>query len=463
MKRVVVVLFIAIAALLSGCEGVAVQPTLNLPYSQSDTVVMDSAGDTKTVIFETDHEWYAEISGGDGWLTADQMQGTPEMTRIKITASENTDRKRTAVLKISCSDDIYVTVNIEQDSFEPTFELKGASANVSAAANSFAVEVIADVEYTYAINADWISDAAPKAPMSHKHIFYAESNPQTQERSAEIVFESALGTLTYTVTQRPAGTEKDDWQYGNFVHRSLAMRFTADWCGYCPMMAEAFNNAKGQMSGHLEVVSMHGSGGLAFSETIALERQFGVQGYPTGLVDGRAMIPNYKSPSVTAQAAVDVARETQAASPAKVGIAASSSNVLREMDLDLTLYFKEADTYKVTILLLEDNIVGYQNGVSNSNNYKHNDVARAALTPIKGEIVKIEEDNTVWEKAYTGKIPSKCVLGNMRVLVIVDRAYPEAGMSSEVETAEYIPGVSTYVANCVSFKLGSSVELEFAD
>ena len=152
--------------------------------------------------------------------------------------------------------------------------------------------------------------------------------PQAQERSGEIVFESSVGTLTFTVTQRPAGTEKDDWQYGNFVHRSLAMRFTADWCGYCPMMAEAFNNAKGQMSGHLEVVSMHGSGGLTFSETVTLERQFGVQGYPTG---------------------------------------------------------------------------------------------------------------------------------------IVDRAYPAAGMSSEVETAEYIPGVSTYVANCVSFRLGPSVELEFAD
>lgn len=463
MKRVVFVLFIAITALFSGCEGVSVEPTLNLAYSQSNTVVMDSSGDSKTVLFETDHDWYAEISGGDGWLTADQMQGTSEMTRIKITASENTDQKRTAVLKISCSDDIFVTVNIEQDSFEPTFELKGANANVSAAANSFAVEVIADIDYTYVIKADWISDTAPKAPLGHKHIFYAESNPQAQERSGEIVFESSVGTLTFTVTQRPAGTEKDDWQYGNFVHRSLAMRFTADWCGYCPMMAEAFNNAKGQMSGHLEVVSMHGSGGLAFSETSALERQFGVQGYPTGIVDGRAMIPNYNSTAVTAQAATDVARETQAACPANVGIAASSSNVLREMDMDLTLYFKEADTYKVTILLLEDNIVGYQNGVVNSNNYVHNDVARAALTPIKGEIVKIEEDNTVWEKSYTGKIPSKCVLDNMRVLVIVDRAYPAAGISSEVETAEYIPGVSTYVANCVSFRLGSSVELEFAD
>lgn len=208
------------------------------------------------------------------------------------------------------SDDIFVTVNIEQDSFEPIFELKGTSANVSAAANSFAVEVIADIDYTYVIKADWISDAAPKAPLGHKHIFYAESNPQAQERSGEIVFESSVGTLTYTVTQRPAGTEKDDWQYGNFVHRSLAMRFTADWCGYCPMMAEAFNNAKGQMSGHLEVVGMHGSGGLAFSETVTLERQFGVPGYPTGIVDGRAMIPNYNSTAVTAQAATDVARET---------------------------------------------------------------------------------------------------------------------------------------------------------
>lgn len=463
MKRLVFVIFIAIAAFLSGCEGVSVQPTLNLAYYQSETIVMDSSGDSKTVLFETDHDWYAEISGGEGWLTADQMQGTPEMTRIKVSASENTDMKRTAVLKISCSDDIFVTVNIEQDSFEPTFELSAESASVSAAANSFAVEVIADIDYTYDIKADWISDTAPKAPSGHKHIFYAESNPQAQERSGEIVFESSVGTLTYTVTQRPAGSENNDWQYENFAHRSLAMRFTADWCGYCPMMAEAFNTAKGQMSGHLEVVSLHGDGGLVFNDVVTLQRQFGVQGYPTGVVDGRAMIPNYNSPSVTAQAAADVARETQAACPANVGIAATSSNVLREMDLDLTLYFKEADTYKVTILLLEDNIIGYQNGVLNSNNYEHNDVARAALTPIKGEIVKIEEDNTVWEKSYTGTIPSKCVLDNMRVLVIVDRAYPEAGISSEVDEAEYITGVSTYVANCVSFRLGSSLELEFAD
>lgn len=459
MKRMIYVIAAVFAAFFCGCTEEELPPVIELSSSQSQTIVLNPEGDTENVSFKADHDWYVEITGGEDWLTATPMQGTADKTRVTVTAAANTVGKRTGELKIACSDDVYVTVTLEQDGYVPTFELKETSSVISASAKSFEVEVFTDVQYSYEIGADWISDVAPKAAYGHKHTFYAEQNTLEEERSAQIVFTSDYGTLTYTVTQRPAGTEQDDWQYDEFEHHSLAMRFTADWCGYCPKMAEAFEMAQSRMSGSLEIVSMHGSGGLVFNDAAVLQRLFDVQGYPTGLVDGRAIIHNFSNPSTTAQAVYDVATETLGSRPAMVGIAAKSSNVLRNMTVDLTLYIRKAGDYKVTILLLEDNIIGYQNGVSDSDSYRHNSVARAAITSIRGETVKIAEDNTVWNKTYSGTIPGKCNLDNLRVLVYVEMPYNEDDFKSEVENAEYIYNIDTYVENCVSFELGSSVDL----
>ena len=274
-----------------------------------------------------------------------------------------------------------------------------------------------------------------------------------------ITFCSDMTCKAVTVKQRAAGTSGDDWKYGQFRHRSLAMRFTATWCGYCPYMGTAFDSAKSQMAGALELVSLHGEeSNYVFSGTKTLQSKYRVSSYPTGVVDGRASVPNYNSTATTATVTVGVAEETQQAYPAKTGIAMSSTLDGDELKVDVDLYAKEADSYRLVVLLLEDGIVGYQNG--GGNKYTHNDVARLALTSMSGESVRTTEDNQVLRKSYTANITSGWKAENLKVLVYVEKPYGDQTIVSDVDGVTYGKYGDTYIDNCRVAKVGTEAPLE---
>jgi hypothetical protein len=112
----------------------------------------------------------------------------------------------------------------------------------------------------------------------------------------------------------------------------------------------------------------------------------------------------------------------------------------------------------VTVLLLEDGIVGYQNGGGNS--YTHNDVARYAFTSMSGESVKIESANTVWTQVYTTKINSAWNPDNLKVLVYVERPYGDQSKVQKVANADYGNYGDTYIDNCRAVMVGKKAALE---
>lgn len=96
------------------------------------------------------------------------------------------------------------------------------------------------------------------------------------------------------------GSEEPDdpseWAGKEFWHKSLGMRFTATWCGYCPNLAKGFSKAVSQYPDKIELLNLHPtSSNLGFSGTSALANIFKVTGYPTGMIDYRKQIDNYSS------------------------------------------------------------------------------------------------------------------------------------------------------------------------
>jgi thiol-disulfide isomerase/thioredoxin len=290
-----------------------------------------------------------------------------------------------------------------------------------------------------------------------------EPNTLPQERTTVITFVAGDITKEFTLTQRAAGTESDDWKKDQFVHRSLAMRFTATWCGYCPMLGSAFESAKTQMNGSLELVSLHGSdSNYEFSGTNTLVSRFRVQGFPTGVVDARAIINNNEQ-SITSKAAIDLATETAESYPVTTGIACSSTLSGNTIDVDLELYVKEADTYRVTVLLLEDNITGYQNdGGRSDNNYVHNDVARLAITSMNGEKIEVSGDNQIVTKSFSGTIKSSWDTDNLKLLIYVEKPYGDREPVKGVDNQAVVYGSygDTYIDNCRAVKVGETAALE---
>lgn len=249
--------------------------------------------------------------------------------------------------------------------------------------------------------------------------------------------------------------DPEDWAGKEFWHKSLGMRFTATWCGYCPNLATGFAKAVSQYPNKIEQLNLHpASSNLGFSGTSALSNIFNVTGYPTGMIDYRSRIGNYASDDA-ATLVVDAVKETEKNYPVKTGISFSSSVSGSTLNLNVKLYIKEKGDYKVTAVLLEDNIIGYQNG--GGDNYNHSSIARIAITDITGDAVSTSEDNKTVSKNYTATIPSSCDKNNLRVLVYVLRQY---GSQTIIRTADY---GDYYVDNAISAAVGTTQDLVFSD
>jgi len=459
MKKYLFSILAAIAFLM-GCDGTGTEEVMGeiqLSSSSKDIVEIDADGSKESIRFSSALDWNVELSAD--WLTADPMEGGPGLARVSLSADANeTQEVRQTVVNI-CSGTVRFPVTVIQKPFIPTFDLLDTEDEISCLGGEVVVRVYTDVDFSYECQDDWVKGPSTKAPRTRQVAFTVEPNTLPEARTTLITFCAGTVCKAFTLTQRAAGTEAEDWKKDPFRHRSLAMRFTATWCGYCPMMGTAFDSARSQMSGALELVSLHGDGSnLEFSGTKTLVNRFNVSGLPTGVVDARASIPNYPTTFQTATATIDVAKETQEEYPAKSAITCNSSLSGTSLSVNLSLYFKEADTYRVTVLLLEDGITGEQNGVSGT--YIHNDVARKAITSMNGEEIVIAEDFQQCTKTYTLDINSQWKSENLEILVYVEKPYGDQTVVKGVNDASYGRYGDTYIDNCRVVKVGETAELE---
>ena len=287
--------------------------------------------------------------------------------------------------------------------------------------------------------------------------FYCSGNPLETlyvfDGQIDALFEKEIPSTTKIVVK--GSEEPEDWTDKEFWHKSLGIRFTATWCGYCPNLATGFAKAVSQYPNKIELLNLHPTTSqLGFSGTSAMDNIFNISGYPTGFVDYRTIIENHSS-DYAAKLIVNAVKETESNYPTKTGISFTSSVSGSKLSLNVKLYIKEKGDYKVTAVLLEDDIIGYQNGGGNS--YNHSSIARVALSDITGDAVSTSEDNKTVSKSYTATIPSSCDKNNLRILVYVLKQY---GSQTVIRTADY---GEYYVDNAVSAPTGRTQSLVFSD
>ena len=431
-----------------------------LGNGMSSSVVLHPKGSFVNVRFNSAADWHVELPADADWLEVTPLEGSAGTGRLKIKAGANvTGQTLTAEVHV-CSGDYVLVLTVTQENFVPKFELIETDAEVSFMGGPLAIKLFADMEYEYECDAEWVVSAETKADDDYTEVLFdIAPNTGEQERSTVITFTAGSNELNFTLTQGTDGLGSTDWKTASFKHRSLAMRFTATWCGYCPWMAQAFEDAKAQMPEGLEIVSLHtADSDLGYSGTRSLSSRFYASDLPTGIVDARASIPNYQSTATTAKAVLDVARETQNEYPATVGVACSSLISGSDLTTTVGLYLKEAGKYRLFVLALEDEIISFQNG--GGNNYEHNDVARLALAPISGEVIEVETDGEFVVKSYAGRLKPAWNADNLKVLVYVEKPYGSQPRQEEVEYAYYYDFGDTYIDNCRVVEVGQIGTLE---
>ena len=463
-------LFMLVMLVLTGCSkiddggqgnpgGESGNSSIELGSGVEQEIILDSDGGSKIIRFTAPQNWHVELAGESDWLVLSPVEGDAGTGRVKVKAEANTSGGTRRAEFSVCSGTHSVQFYVIQDHYEMVFEVPETEMHISASGGILPVPINTNQDFDVTCNQDWLMPSPSQGKRPEYVVVVVEPNLSNKSRTSEVVISSDMGEATVTVTQDAVDGTLAQWTEKSFVSRSLAMRFTATWCGYCPMMGKAFDIAKDRMGGSLELVSLHGSeSDLEFSGTNQLGRRFAIGGYPTGVVDARASIQNYSSYDYTASLVEQVAQETRKSYPTVSGIAVDSYLSGTELTVFVPIYFHKSGSYRVSVLLLEDGIVGYQNGGGSS--YTHNDVARYAFTSMSGESVKIESDNTVWTNVYTARVDSEWNPDNLKVLVYVERAYGGLPLVTEVSGAEYYNDSDTFIENCRAVPIGEAGQLE---
>ena len=336
---------------------------------------------------------------------------------------------------------------------KPTISFSPEELSVGAKGGS--VQITVNYTGSYHIDTsscDWIKETGSEQVGygKHCHTLYATTN-HGAERVGVITVCDESNCYPVIVTQA------DGTNLKTLAHHSLGMRFTATWCGYCPIMNESFALAREQLGDKFEIVNFHAtSSSLPFAQTPILMEQYQVDGYPTGIVDGRALIENY-SQSYAAKLIANAVAETEKNYPACTSIGLSTSVTGQTVNATVKVFSSDPGDYKLTVLLLEDGIVAsqadYTHGTQSS--YVHNNTARVMMnSTITGDAHTAAGPNVTDSFNFSKVVPGGCNINNMKILAYVQKQF---GAQARIQSGNY---GDWYIDNCRVAALGATVEPE---
>lgn len=385
------------------------------------------------------------------WCKVSPASGSGKGT-VKVKAEEHmAEGSRHAVVTVKAGD-VVRTVSISQEGIVP-FSVSPASIDMGEEGGSFDVTVSCSFGYHVSGMPDWITQTSVANKV---HTFQVSANTLNETRSGVVSFCDDDGTCLSVFVRQAAhvpGPNEVDWTK-DFYHRSLFMRFTATWCGYCPRMVLSVKEAQKQAPGKIEMVSLHGaSSNLYFQAGGTLENQYDITGFPTGVMDGRKRIGN-SSIEATSKNILNALNQREESYPTVSTIGWTSSFSGQKLSIETYIFVKEAGNYKYTVLLVEDGIVGYQADYDQGDHqdYHHDGVARVAVTNISGESFTTTSSNTVQTKKFSVNLPSTYKKENLRILVYVQRAY--GGSVTKIDSSDYD---GYFVDNCATGKAGGTM------
>ena len=229
--------------------------------------------------------------------------------------------------------------------------------------------------------------------------------------------------------------------------------FTGIKCVYCPDGHKIANNIKSANTpGKVILVNIHTGGYAAPSgsepdfrtangDAIAAISTMGITGYPTGSMNRHI----YQGTAIAMSRGVWAQYATQTlGQPSYVNVALQGTlNVTtRVLTVNVEVYYtgaSTASTNNLTVMLLENDVVGPQTGGTNFNptqvnpdgTYNHQHMLRKVLnTSAMGEVISPTTSGTLITKQYTYTIPAQFVnnapqLGNLEIAAFVAESNTE--------------------------------------
>ena len=426
----------------------AKQPYIRL---SSDILSFDFVGGASTVDILSNVKW--TVVSDASWCEVSPTSGEGDASLNVKVGDYKKEGNRSAVVTVSAEGGLVQTISVEQEGVVQ-FGVSPSLVDVDMDGGSFEVKVSSSFPYHISSIPDWVTDITG-TPVDNTHKFKVGPIPGPEPRSGVIVFCDEVGTCLPVSVRQEGNPYIIDWNV-DFYHKSLFMSFTTTRANWYPRMAKGVSLAQSRYPGKIETVNLHvSSSGIPFADSGPLVGLYGVNSYPTGVVDGRRRLGYNHTSDNAASMIGEFIEETEAVYPVTSAIGFDSSIDGDVLKLNLRLYLKKAGNYKVTALLLESGIVGYQADAENGahQDYRHDNVARMALTEVTGDAFTVTSDCTFKKVSYTASVPDGYKKENLRILVIVQRAF---GSQPIIVDEGYDYG-GYYVDNCISGKVGSTL------
>lgn len=233
-----------------------------------------------------------------------------------------------------------------------------------------------------------------------------------------------------------------------FERHICIMDFTGAWCSFCP---EGYRTLEGLISNPyagwrdiVTIMALHDNTGgkdpMALAVTNEIHNAFGLGSFPafvTDLREGGLLTESQDKILGSLNASVDDY-------PAQCDVKVASSLSGDQLTVDVTLFAELADDYRVSVWLVENNVVGSQNdGANTYNEWNHKHVVRALLSAHwKGDTLGSLAVEAEGSKSYTYTIPAEWKSEDMTIVALA--ITPDG-----------------YVNNVAECKLGESVEYKY--
>jgi len=228
-------------------------------------------------------------------------------------------------------------------------------------------------------------------------VFYVDGVAiQGNKLTSQTVKNYNVKATYYDLTSSNLEVSFGDGSELNFHKRVLIEDYTGTWCGYCPRVAYAIDLVHGQ-SDDAVTVAIHRPSSDMLSivydpynyDASELEATLNIPSYPKGFLNRRVLWTSPEPNNIAQAIAL-----TQGANP-KLGLALKPVINGTNLTVDVSAKFgADFSGLKLVVYVLENgllyeqhNYTSYFDGVDVLENYTHNHVLRACLTPILGEAV----------------------------------------------------------------------------
>lgn len=425
-------------------------------------------GAASALTMDFDGDW--KVINGETWFSISPENGESGQITITVSATQANDSylEKEGRFSIECNgrtEEFFVIQRGEKD-IEAEQENIYASANGGdykiAVNGNTPINVKSDASWIKVVSVDTLesgrilSDGMTKSNVRKYSLNLHIDINEEESRDAILTISSEEDTEEITVTQMYS--KGIDFSRP-FYKRSMGMRFTATWCGFCPIMGRAFEAAMDEEKNRIIPVNCHSEtseGGLSWEGTKTFENTFRISSYPTGIFNGAAKIINFVDTVKTKDVIAGLAREAVESYPAFTALAASANTQGKEVSLKVSVAAKEVKDFKINVFVMESGIIYPQN--NGGDNYEHNNIVRENITDIMGDSFVIEQNSAI-DLDFDFSLPDNIKdTGNAYLVIFV--SYPGNPNVKGVDGAQYLK--SNYmVDNIISIPLDGSSEFQY--